>query len=100
MSSQNRIENPNSRITKVRTFPVHSVNAYRQTNVHLHSFLKSVPRGSGYIHIPAALLPEKNPGNHWLEGPVGPTVSLDVSGEEKNFLLLPGFEPQTIQPVV
>jgi hypothetical protein len=51
----------------------------------------------GRLHAPAALPPGKNPGTHQIGGWVGPRAGLDVLGEEKNLLPLPGFEPQTVK---
>jgi hypothetical protein len=45
----------------------------------------------------ATLPPGKNPGTLWTEGWVYPTAVLHGFREEKNFLHLPGIEPQTVQ---
>jgi len=39
---------------------------------------------------------EENPGNHGIEGYVGPTASLAGFGNNRNLLPLPGYEAQTI----
>jgi len=39
---------------------------------------------SGEIHTPAALLPGKEPGTHWIGGWVGPRVGLDAVAKRRN----------------
>jgi hypothetical protein len=48
---------------------------------------------------PVFLFPGKGPATPWNWGFVLPITVLNVLGEEKCVLILPGFEPETIQPV-
>jgi hypothetical protein len=54
---------------------------------------------SSELDAPAALPPGKNTGTHWIESWVNPRAILDGLWRRENPLLLPGFEPLTIQPV-
>lgn len=49
---------------------------------------------SGQHQAPAALSQGNNTGTQWTEGFVGPSVGLDLFGEEKYTLRLPVCEPQ------
>jgi hypothetical protein len=51
---------------------------------------------SGQQHAPAALYLRERPGTHYTGGWVGHRVGLDG----RKILPLPGFDPQTVQPVV
>ena len=51
----------------------------------------------GQSHAPAALPPGKTPGTHCIAGWVGPRAGLDGCGKSRP---PPGFDPQTVQPVV
>lgn len=47
--------------------------------------------------LASAILPlGENPGTHGTEGYAGPTASLAGFGNNRNLLLLPGYEAQTI----
>jgi hypothetical protein len=56
---------------------------------------------SGQHHVPAAFPPAKSPGTNWIADwvCVRPRDSLDGFEDERNLLLLPGFELWTVQPV-
>ena len=54
---------------------------------------------SGQLHAPAALSPGKKVGIHSIADWMGPRAGLDSFREEKMLLLLPGFEPRTVQPI-
>ena len=43
---------------------------------------------SGQLYALATFPPEKNPGTHGIGGWVGPSVILDIFGEEKNLVNL------------
>jgi len=47
------------------------------------------------VHQPWLLVP----GTHGIGGWVGPRNGLDGLEKRRNLLLLPGFEPGTVQPV-
>ena len=49
-------------------------------------------------HSPAALSTGNNFGNHWIGDCGDPRAGLIVL-EEKNLFPVPGFKPQTVQPV-
>jgi hypothetical protein len=56
---------------------------------------------SGQLHAPAALLPWKSPGTHFIGGWVDPRAGLDDM-EKWKVLNLPGLElplPLVVQPV-
>jgi hypothetical protein len=53
-------------------------------------------RVGGQLHAPAALLPEKRPGTHYIERLVGPQ---GLSGRVRKISPPPGFDPRTVQPV-
>ena len=50
----------------------------------------------GQGHAPAALPPEKRPGNHCIGGWVGPWAGLDGCGKSRT---PSGFDPRTVQLV-
>jgi hypothetical protein len=52
----------------------------------------------GQIHVSAALLPEKNPGNYWRLG--GPQRQPGLSGKEKKQLAPIGIRARNLHPVV
>jgi hypothetical protein len=54
---------------------------------------------NGQIHVPAALIPEKNHCFCYTGVCVGSRERLDGFGEDKYLLFLRGFEPWTLQPV-
>jgi hypothetical protein len=51
----------------------------------------------GQRHAPVALPLGKRPGTHCIAGWVGPRASVDSCGKSRP---PPGFNPQTLQPVV
>jgi hypothetical protein len=51
----------------------------------------------GQHNSPATVPRGKPPGNHWVGGSVGPRDCLDMV--EKCVLPVPGFEPETVQPL-
>jgi hypothetical protein len=54
-------------------------------------------RMGSQLHAPAALPPAKGPGAHLVGGCVGPRAGQDGCGKSRP---PPGFDPQTVQPVV
>jgi hypothetical protein len=52
--------------------------------------------GSDQLHVPAALPPEKTPGNHWIRGLLGPRA--DRGSDKKN--VYPRCELNLESPVV
>jgi hypothetical protein len=56
-------------------------------------------KASGQRHASAALPLENNLCTQWTEGWMGPRPGLDVFGDKKIILYLPGFEPQISQPI-
>jgi len=53
---------------------------------------------SGQRHAPATFSTGNNFGDHWIGDCGDPRVGLNVL-EEKNLFTVPGFKPQTVQPV-
>jgi hypothetical protein len=64
------------------------MKTYGEICLFLTSALAEV---SGQLQAPAALLPEKETGTHWIGGSVGPRTCLDDS-EKSNILPLPELE--------
>ena len=58
--------------------------------------LSSALDGDGWS-MPLLLYPRERPGNRGIGGWVGPRACLDGCGKSR---LQPGFDPQTVQPVV
>jgi len=62
------------------------MNAYREkykfSSTHSSSLLNG---GVDKSHAKGTLLPEMNPGAHWIEGGLGPTSCRDISENGKNF---------------
>jgi hypothetical protein len=88
-------------VYKHQTNPVTGpVVAQRGVEVYLYSSKTLALEGgewsAAHPHTRAALYPQERLGTHCTGGWVGPMASLDV----RKISPLPGFEPQTVQPVV
>jgi len=84
----------------VKLWPVHTMKAYRGSEVHLHSLLTSVLDGGEWPTLrPGRFTLLKEPRCKLAGGREGPKTGLDDFQKREMSLSLPEFEPQITQPV-